>query len=131
MKIASIIAFVCAGMVSSQNLYKDGDVKALCGFCASDVACDQESGECPDGCAPGYRGKDCQEPECNVDCGTGGKCIAPDQCVCGYLHAQGDDNGCYSLRADGIKGSVIALCVIITAISFCGGLQNYLTKKQN
>ena len=64
------------------------------------------------------------------DCGEGGACVKPDKCVCGYLYANSEDGGCYSLRGDGIKGAGCALVVIICAISICGGLQTYLTKKQ-
>ena len=69
----------------------------------------------------------------SVSCGDesgGGKCVAPNQCVCGYLHAQSEDGGCYSLRADGVKGAFMALGVMMVSISFCGGLQTYLTKGQ-
>ena len=67
---------------------------------------------------------------CLDDCGDEGACVKPNKCVCGYLQANSEDGGCYSLRGDGIKGAGCALVVIIIAISFCGGLQTYLTKKQ-
>merc|ERR1712131_422287 len=44
--------------------------------------------------------------------GDGGACVKPDKCVCGYLYANGEDGGCYSLRGDGIKGAGCALVVI-------------------
>ena len=65
-----------------------------------------------------------------ASCGDGGVCASPNNCVCGYLFANSEDGGCYSLRADGVKGAFMALGVMMASITFCGGLQNYLTKGQ-
>lgn len=91
----------------------------------------------------------CDVPKCfsNNDkkpnnCAYNGNCVAPNYCVCGKLGAQvvgkkgsydvvGGKNvnekiegiNCVSLRADGFKGSLIALAVMTISISFCGILE--------
>jgi len=132
MKASKLI--VLFGLATAQsNTWQSGDVQALCGFCKDGAACDTTNGNCPSTCATGWSGQRCDQPLCDVSCGDesgGGKCVAPNQCVCGYLHAQSEDGGCYSLRADGVKGAFMALGVMMVSISFCGGLQTYLTKGQ-
>lgn len=134
MKLQILFSVFAAAVASDFTWVDANGVNALCGFCDDGEACDAKTGECADGCKDGWTGKMCDEPVCNdVDCGEGGACIAPNRCVCGYLYASensfdSEENGCYSLRADGLKGAAIALCVITLAITFCGGLQTYLTK---
>merc|ERR1711893_55276 len=106
------------------------DYQALCGYCADNAACDVTTGKCPAGCAAGYSGQLCDQPQCDASCGEGGVCASPNNCVCGYLFANSEDGGCYSLRADGVKGAFMALGVMMASITFCGGLQTYWTKGQ-
>ena len=73
-------------------------------------------------------------PKCFGDqgCNEGGRCIAPNYCVCGQSGAQtvgvkGSWNGveginCLSLRKDGLKGALFAFMMLIIAISTCGVL---------
>jgi len=82
---------------------------------------------------------DCASPICfgGRACAEGGKCVYPNQCICGQSGAQvvaksgtfEDVNGnevegtdCVSLRKDGIKGAFISLVVMCVSISICGGI---------
>merc|ERR1712021_24403 len=124
--------FVLFGLAAAQSNTWDADgVKALCGMCKDNAPCDVTNGKCQTGgCQLGWTGEWCTEPQCNASCGEGGQCASPDNCVCGYLYANGEDGGCYSLRTDGVKGAFMALGVMMLSITFCGGLQTYLTKGQ-
>jgi len=126
----ALLACVAAQTLPKHPTYENTNgVQVLCGYCKDGAQCDKE-GKCADGCLDGWTGNDCRTAQCDIDCGADGVCVKPDKCVCGYLYANGEDGGCYSLRGDGIKGAFCALAVVISAISICGGLQTYLTKKQ-
>merc|ERR1712189_17927 len=132
MKATNLLVLISAAAAQAHYWSPEGsNIKALCGYCADGVACDVNTGACPAACSAGYSGKNCDEPVCTVDCGEEGKCASPNNCVCGYLYANDEEGGCYGLRKDGVKGAFSALVVITVAISFCGGLQTYLTKKQD
>lgn len=80
----------------------------------------------------------CTTPICfgGRKCDNGGKCVAPNTCICGESGAQvvakygefASENGkdmiegtdCVSLRKDGIKGAFVALVVMMISISTCG-----------
>ena len=36
-----------------------------CGYCADNAACDVSTGKCPAGCAKGYSGQLCDQPQCD------------------------------------------------------------------
>jgi len=103
----------------------------LCGKC-NDGKCDPTTGKCdPAICIAGWSGPECNEPVCaDGMCGPpdGGKCVAPDQCVCTKLYSQEYEideagvktrKGCYSLRTSGLKGAGISLLVLIVSILAC------------
>jgi len=125
----ALLACVAAQTVNHPTYKTESGLQVLCGYCKDGAQCGSD-GACSNGCVDGWSGSDCRTAVCEHDCGDGGACVKPDKCVCGYLYANSEDGGCYSLRGDGIKGAGCALVVIIIAISFCGGLQTYLTKKQ-
>merc|ERR1739848_574759 len=120
MKATNLLVLIGSAIAQANYWTPEGsNIKALCGFCADNAACDLKTGACPGKCATGYSGANCADPACNVDCGDEGKCAAPDKCVCGYLYANDEEGGCYGLRKDGVKGAFSALLVITVAISFC------------
>merc|ERR1739848_418569 len=109
-----------------------------CNYACSDGCkggtCAEIGGACTDtsGCEEGWQNtsaesKDCASPICfgGRACSEGGKCVAPNQCICGESGAQivakyGDypskdgetevkGYDCVSLRKDGIWGAGIAL----------------------
>lgn len=128
MKCITVLFVVFATVAADGNWGPEN--KWLCGHCKDELKCDKSTGKCQDGCAGGWNGDLCDQPSCDaIDCGADGKCVNPGQCVCGYLYANSEDGGCYSLRADGIKGFFAALLILICAITICGCTQHQLSKK--
>jgi hypothetical protein len=86
----------------------------------------------------------CAAPKCfgSVDgCAEGGKCVAPNYCVCGESGAQTvglyrnfdgiEGTNCVNLRKDGLIGCVIAFIVLGVSISFCGLVAEKRIKSKN
>merc|ERR1711953_254236 len=130
MKCNNVFFLVFAAVAHADGNWGENNLY-LCGQCKDNKACDAKTGTCADGCVEGWKNDKCDTPICNVDCGAEGECVNPDQCVCGYLYANSEDGGCYSLRSDGIRGFFIALFVLIVAITFCGCTQHQMSKKSN
>lgn len=166
MKIFAILASVIA--VASAAQCKSGYWKltadSACNYACSPGCpptaegvspCAEIGGACTssEACQTGWQNaKDdnkCDRPICKFErnagldgCANGGKCIAPNTCICGQSGAQivaktvqnnaGEDEGvdCVSLRKDGIVGAFIALVVMAVSISFCGLTERHLTKKK-
>lgn len=167
MKLLTILStlFVASFAAESQpctaGYWRGGNSENACNWacspgCSSGL-CDETSGACfyeegaSKSCAPGWENKDstdrCDSPICQFNgvsgCSEGGRCIAPQYCICGtsgaqivgkhvYNEATGADEGinCVSLRKDGIIGSFIALVVMFVSVSFCGLTERYLTKQK-
>lgn len=91
------------------------------------------NGICNNGCADNFS-KDadgyCIVPKCTADCGSGVCTGGTPQCSCFTNYANGDDGGCYSMRLAGLKGAMIALVVISSAITTCHIIQTKVTKGQ-
>jgi len=136
MKPTCLAIFLIA-VVSAEDFYytANGD-ELLCGNCMDYEACDATNGKCTNGCATGWTtvdtSADCQDPSCeDVKCGgNAGVCVSHNQCACLKNYAQAEDGGCYSMRTDGLKGAFLAMLILICAISFCGGVQQYFEKKR-
>jgi hypothetical protein len=136
--LCSLAVFVAAKECDRDGYWGD-DCNKICGTCATGV-CDKKSGKCEE-CADKWVSGQAGEKLCNVPtcfgkengCDQGGKCIAPDYCICGEQGAQvvgkevtrGEITGidCVSLRWDGIKGAAIAMVVMFTSIGICGGIE--------
>jgi len=161
MKFLPVLVMTLLGLVAAEcpTGYYSGDASLdTCNFACSEGckgeanACDAVSGVCVDtsGCNDNWKsasnnGK-CDVPMCfgKVDgCAEGGKCVAPNHCVCGESGAQivakyGEfpaDSGnegynCVSLRKDGIFGAGLALIVVTVSISICGGIERSMNKKK-
>jgi len=123
----------------------ENEPKVLCGMCRDktdqdkNAKCNYKTGICPD-IANGQRcmkGWDSSDPQCitpiceNVNCGSDGVCIAPEQCVCTALSASDGSGGCYHLRVRGLIGAGAALVVLIISISVCAIIQTATSKKNN
>jgi hypothetical protein len=132
MKLLVLLA-VIVGAATAANCragYWGSDCNVACGACKDNAACDKNTGKCPKGCETGWNGANCDSAECFTNdggCAEGGKCVAPNYCVCGEVGAQvvgiTDPDGnvnCVSLRKDGIKGAFIAIAVMAGSISLCG-----------
>ena len=111
--------------------------------------CDPKDGFCTDEnnqkvskCEDKWENDDakmCDQPLCfgSNGCDEGGKCIAPDYCICGESGAQTvgmykeyEINGerftgtnCVSLRRSGLKGAFVALAVMTVSIGLCGFIE--------
>jgi len=163
MKLYAIFASLMFAAASAQECgkgYWSADGNLPCHFACSpgcgDAGCNKVGGACLGAsCVDGWQdavknSKKCDSPKCNFErnggasgCANGGKCIAPNECICGQSGAQivakevqkanGDADGkdCVSLRKDGIIGAFIALCVMTVSVSFCGLTERHLTKKKN
>jgi len=132
---------IVGAMAACESGYYGENCDALCGMCKDDKPCTAD-GKCPDGCAKGWAGDLCKDAQCfgGAGCSEGGKCVAPDYCVCGELGAQivgkevnkggvvGTD--CVSLRKDGIKGAGIAMVVMFLSIGFCGTVERMRNKSK-
>jgi len=145
MRFILLAALAFAGVLAKECTtpgYYGDDCNSICGMCKDDAVCDKD-GKCPDGkCADGWSGDVCKTAECfgNAGCSEGGKCVAPDYCVCGELGAQivgkqVNKNGvegtdCVSLRKDGIKGAGIAMVVMFLSIGFCGTVERMRNKSK-
>merc|ERR1711997_367452 len=119
MKLLVLLA-VIVGAATAANCragYYGSDCNVACGACKDGASCNKD-GACAKGCEDGWSGKNCDIAECFKNeggCAEGGKCVAPNYCVCGEVGAQvvgitdADGNvNCVSLRKDGIKGAFIA-----------------------
>ncbi|CAG5088593.1 Oidioi.mRNA.OKI2018_I69.PAR.g11894.t1.cds [Oikopleura dioica] len=134
--LGSVSADVCAvedRTVGEYNYWGAPNCFQLCGNCANDVICDEATGNCPEkACAEGWKGEKCDEPICDEKLCGKGLCVAPNKCTCPSLLAQykkGDDKiGCYSLRADGIKGAFLAMGILIVSIVTCWGIGKHTQK---
>lgn len=98
--------------------------------------CESTGGKCLEGCNTElWENSDtCDVPKCfgSAGCSEGGKCVAPNTCICGESGAQVvakkvdvdgvEGTDCVSLRKDGIMGAGIALIVMLVSISICGGI---------
>jgi len=163
MKLYAIFASLMFAAVSAEscgNGYWSETGEKPCNFacspgCAEGCnikggACTGISIQCADGWVSSNDNGKCDSPICNFErngvegCANGGKCIAPDTCICGQSGAQivaktvykadgvtADGTDCVSLRRDGIIGSFIALCVMTVSVSFCAITERHLTKKKN
>jgi len=130
MKLLLLLALtICsATALKCRTGYYGSDCNVACGACKTGT-CNEKTGACTGGCDDGWNGNKCDEPECfksEGGCAEGGKCVAPNYCVCGESGAQvvgiKNDQGvnCVSLRKDGIKGAFIAIAVMAGSISLCG-----------
>lgn len=161
MKLYAIFAslmFAAASAEKCSDGYWSANGQKPCNYACSPgckTGCNTEGGNCNEaGCNEGWKSADkannkCESPICNFarndapGCANGGKCIAPNTCICGQSGAQivaksvNDAEGkfegtdCVSLRKDGIIGSFIALCVMTVSVSFCAITERHLTKKKN
>lgn len=149
MKLAILAGLAILGVASAAECVRDGywgeDCNNVCGYCKGNAACDKATGKCPAAaCQDDWLGEKCDEPKCfgsKTGCSLGGKCVAPNYCVCGALGAQivgkevtregttGID--CISLRMDGIKGAGIAMIVMFVSIGICGGIERMRNKNKS
>lgn len=131
--LVSLAAFATVSAQSCRPGYYGENCNQGCSPGCQNDLCDSATGECKESeCNPGWRGDRCAEPICfgESGCAEGGKCVAPDYCVCGEAGAQTvgiyrDFDGikgtnCVNLRTDGLIGCVIAFIVLGVSISFCG-----------
>jgi len=141
MKYLHVIAFIAVlGFAMGQtntttcgsNMWGP-DCKSVCGYCnpmGQDAGreCNVDTGACDNGCADGWGGNGCTEPQCPNGCGPG-ICVAPNYCAaCGDINYVSPD--CHDIRPGGLLGSLIALIVISISITFCGvGSNMYKAKK--
>lgn len=86
---------VVASAVCPPGFY--GDYCELDCHCADGAPCDEETGECPAGCAAGWTGR----PHCNVGCAEGYfgpdcnyRCICADRGGCGAENGRCQDGAC-------------------------------------
>lgn len=163
MKLYAIFASLMFAAVSAESKCGEGYWSVTgekpCNFACSPGcadSCNIEGGKCigDADCKKGWEDSEdsgrCDSPVCTFErnsntngCANGGKCIAPQTCICGQSGAQivaksvskadGTHEGtdCVSLRRDGIIGSFIALCVMTVSVSFCAITERHLTKKKN
>ena len=160
MKFLPVFVVAFFGLVAAEcpKGYYSGVANGPCNFACSEGCvgegnpCDPVTGVCDNAkCNPNWENSDnsankCDVPQCfgKADgCAEGGKCVAPNHCVCGESGAQivakkgtyPDENGqegynCVSLRKDGIWGAGLALIVITISISICGGIERSLNKNK-
>lgn len=116
------------------NMWGD-DCSQVCGYCdlmgqtKEGRACNVNTGECASGCADGYKGNLCTEPDCPNGCGPG-ICVAPNYCAaCGDINYVSPD--CHDIRPGGLVGSLIALIVISISIALCSFGHNMYKSKQS
>ncbi|CBY08744.1 unnamed protein product [Oikopleura dioica] len=105
----------------------------ICGNCV-DQPCIEATGLCSGTCTDGWKGENCTEPICKEKlCGSLGSCVAPNECVCPDLQAKYTDKdgnvGCYSLRANGLKGAFISMAILAVAITICWAIGKHSQKK--
>ncbi|CAG5110680.1 Oidioi.mRNA.OKI2018_I69.chr2.g5058.t1.cds [Oikopleura dioica] len=111
------------------------------GRCARE-ACSEE-GRCPYGCEFGWKNGDdgdCTEPICQIECAgptnsSRNYCVSPNECICGeknWAKREIENYGsfCYSLRANGLKGAIFALVILICAITACDKIQGHLLEQK-
>jgi len=141
MMTKTILLFVCVAYAAAQVKecrpgYWGDDCNNACGACEGADTCNKVNGACTSAaCQVGYESSSdnkCDIPICFADqgCDNGGKCVAPNYCVCGEAGAQTvglfrNYNGieginCVNLRTDGLKGCLIAFVILTLSISFCG-----------
>ena len=165
MKIFAVFAsfIAVASAAQCQSGYWKIDENSACNYACSPgcppvegaSSCNEIGGACAstEKCNDGWQSAEgenkCDRPVCDFarnagqkGCANGGKCIAPNTCICGQSGAQivaktvfdaeGNEDGtdCVSLRKDGIIGAFIALVVMSISISFCGLTERHLTKKK-
>jgi len=165
MKIFAVFAsfIAVASAAQCQSGYWKIDENSACNYACSPgcppvegaSSCNEIGGACAstepcnDGWVSAEGENKCDRPVCDFarnagakGCANGGKCIAPNTCICGQSGAQivaktvfdaeGNEDGtdCVSLRKDGIIGAFIALVVMSISISFCGLTERHLTKKK-
>jgi len=134
--LVSLAAFATVSAECRAGYYGDDCNQGCSPGCKTD-SCDSE-GVCKEpGCILGWEDQEsgdgrCGKPICFGDngCAEGGKCVAPNYCVCGEAGAQTvgiyrdfdgiEGTNCVNLRTDGLIGCVIAFIVLGVSISFCG-----------
>lgn len=120
--------------------------ETVCGGGCKGDACDKSTGECTQsGCLENWTsssGNKCDVPVCfgKAGCAQGGKCVAPNYCVCGTSGAQVvgvqrefdgiEGVNCVNLRAQGIKGAGVALLVLFVSITTCGLIERQRNKNK-
>lgn len=148
MKLYMLLALVGYAAAECATGYWAAEANGACTNACSDgcvdSACNPVGGACTTvkECTKGWKSDEagrCDQPICSFvaegqGCSEGGKCVAPETCICGESGAQvvaksqADEAGkhigfdCVSLRKDGLMGAGVALIVMSISISICGGI---------